>query len=631
MEVFVDTDTPYVADRWMKSRIRLDCRDHTLATQPTGNRTFPATNSPTPVYAGYRHQPLARTTGSVAIAMAASIPADLLERIATFGELLRYLRRRAGLSQTELSVAVGYSDAQISRLEQNVRLPNVATLEARFLPVLRLQNEPAARLRLLQLAERARLAKAESDVGATARDKKTSIAVLPFANLGADPNNEYFCDGLAEELLNALTKIERLFVVARGSSFSFKGKEMDARDIGKRLGVHAILEGSVKTLGDRLRVSVRLVDTDSGFQMWAERYDRELTDLFALQDEIALTIIRHLKVELLDKERAALLARGHGSLEAYNLYLKGRYYWAQRPQGIAKAIEYFELSVEKDPQSALARAGLADCYVTLGSWENGTMAPAIAMAKARVAANRALELDGRLAEAHASLAYRTTHYDWDWVAAEAQFRRSLELNPNYAIGHHWYSHLLMATGRTEESYEASKRCLELDPLDQVINFHMAWHHLFSHHYDEAIEQCMKADELHPDSLWLPYFVAMARHQLGQVGQSIAEYERAIRKSGNVTFAKAGLGHVCGFAGETARARQIFDELLAQAKYAYVPAYDMALVCVGLGWKDQAFDWLARAHEEHSGWLTYLKVEPRMDSLRGDPRFEELLRRVRLVR
>jgi serine/threonine-protein kinase len=561
--------------------------------------------------------------------MATPIPADLLERMASFGELLRYLRRRAGLSQTELSVAVGYSDAQISRLEQNVRLPNVATLEARFLPVLRLQSEPAARLRLLQLAQQARQSKADSEVAEPARSRKTSIAVLPFANLSADPNNEYFCDGLAEELLNALTKIERLFVVARGSSFSFKGKDLDARDIGRRLGVHAILEGSVKTSGERLRVSVRLVNTDSGFQIWSGRYDRKLADLFALQDEITLAIIRHLKVELLDREHAALLARGHGNLEAYNLYLKGRYCWAQRPQGIAKAIEYFELAVEKDPQSALARAGLADCYVTLGSWENGTMAPAIAMAKARVSANRALELDGRLAEAHASLAYRTTHYDWDWSAAETQFKRSLELNPNYAIGHHWYSHLLMATGRTAESYEASKRCLELDPLDQVINFHMAWHHLFSHHYDEAIEQCMKADELHPDSLWLPYFVAMARHQLGQVGQSISEYERAIGKSGSVTFARAGLGHVCGFAGQTARARQIFDELLAQSRYAYVPSYDLALVCIGLGWQDQAFEWLAKAHQEHSGWMTYLKVEPRMDSLRSDPRFSELLRLVRL--
>ena len=562
--------------------------------------------------------------------MSASIPTDFLERVSSFGDLLRYLRRRAGLTQTELSIAVGYSDAQISRLEQSLRLPDIAVLEARFLPVLRLQNEPAARQRLLRLAEQAQRERAEFETEIATQGTKTSIAVLPFVNLSTDAENDYFCDGLAEELLNALTKIKGLFVVARGSAFSFKGQNLDARDIGRRLGVQAILEGSVKTSVDRIRVSVRLVNTESGFQLWAERYDRMLTDLFALQDEIALTIIRHLKVELLEKERTAILARGHGSLEAYNLYLKGRYYWAQRPQGIAKAIEYFELAMEKDPQSALARAGLADCYVTLGSWENGTMAPAVAMTKAKVAAQRALEIDGRLAEAHASLAYRTTHHDWDWATAEAQFKRSLELNPNYAIGHHWYSHLLMATGRTAESYEASKRCLELDPLDQVINFHMAWHHLFSHHYHEAIEQCAKADELHPDSLWRPYFVAMARHQLGQLGQSIAEYESAMIKSGNVTFAKAGLGHVCGFAGETARARQIFNELLAQSKYAYVPAYDLALVCIGLGWKDQAFEWLAKTHEEHSGWLTYMKVEPRLDSLRGDARFEELLRLARLA-
>jgi TolB-like protein/DNA-binding transcriptional regulator YiaG len=564
----------------------------------------------------------------VSSTMATSIPTDVLERVTSFGELLRYLRRRVGLTQTELSIAVGYSDAQISRLEQNVRLPDIAVLESRFLPVLRLQNEPAARLHLLELAKQAQRNKADTEIAT--HKTKTSIAVLPFVNLSANPDNDYFCDGLAEELLNALTKIKGLFVVARGSAFSFKGQNLDVRDIGSRLGVQAILEGSVNTFADRIRVSVRLVNTESGFQLWAERYDRMLTDLFALQDEIALTIIQHLKVELLEKERSAILARGHGNLEAYNLYLKGRYYWAQRPQGIAKAIEYFELAIDQDPLSALARAGLADCYVTLGSWENGTMAPAVAMDRAKKAAQRALDIDGRLAEAHASLAYRTTHHDWDWAAAEAQFKRALELNPNYAIGHHWYSHLLMATGRTAESYEASKRCLELDPLDQVINFHMAWHHLFSHHYEEAIEQCMKADELHPDSLWRPYFVAMARHQLGQLGQSIAEYESAVKKSGKVTFAKAGLGHVYGFAGEKTKARQILDELRAQSKYTYVPAYDLALVCIGLGWKDQAFEWLIKTHEEHSGWLTYLQVEPRLNSLRGDPRFDELLRRAQLA-
>jgi TolB-like protein len=564
--------------------------------------------------------------------MAESIPAQMLDRFVTFGELLRYLRRRAGLTQTELSIAVGYSDAQISRLEQNLRLPNIPNIEARFLSALGLKHDGAARERLLQLAAEAQRQRADAEVSteATSAAAAPSIAVLPFLNLSADPDNEYFCDGLAEELLGALTKIRRLFVVARASAFSFKGKDLDAREIGRRLNVNTILEGSVKKAGDQLRVSVRLINADSGFQLWSERFDRRMTDLFALQDEITLAIIAQLKVELLEKEKLALLGRRQGNLEAYNLYLKGRYYWAQRPQGINKAVEYFELAIGKDPNSALARAGLADCYVTLGSWENGVLPPVQAMAKAKAAATKALELDSRLAEAHATLAYRTTHYDWDWTTAEAQYRRALELNPNYAVSHHWYSHYLTAMGRTAESLAASKRCLELDPLDLVINIHMAWHHHFARQYDEAVEQCWKTNELHPNSFWLPYFFALAYQQQGKIGEAAAEFKKAIQMSGSVTFTTAGLGHLYACAGESAEARAILDELRSRARKTYVPAYDLALVCAGLGRTDEAFEWLDKAFEERSGWLTYLKAEPRLDSLRGDSRFHGLLRRVRLI-
>jgi TolB-like protein/Tfp pilus assembly protein PilF/DNA-binding XRE family transcriptional regulator len=564
--------------------------------------------------------------------MTGSISSQTLERLATFGELLRYLRRRAGLTQTDLSIAVGCSDAQISRLEQNLRLPNVANVDARFLPALKLKHEPVARERLLWLAIDAHRrwadAAAAPDPGSIANTP--SIAVMPFLNLSTDPGNEYFCDGLAEELLNALTKIRRLFVVARASAFSFKGKDLDAREIGRRLNVDTILEGSVKREDDRLRVAVHLINTDSGFQIWSERFDRRMTDLFALQDEITLAIVDQLKVELLEKERLALLGRHPVNLEAFNLYLKGRFYWARRPQGINKAIEYFELAIEKDPRSAVARAGLADCYVTLGSWENGTMPPVQAMAKAKSAASIALELDGRLAEAHATLAYRTTHHDWDWATAEAQFRRALELNPNYAVSHHWYSHYLTAMGRTKESLEASKRCLELDPLDLVINVHMAWHHQFARQYEEAVDQCWKTNELHPNSFWPPYFFALAYQQQGKIAEAEAEFQKAIQVSGNVTFTTAGLGHLYASTGKFAEAQAIFRELCSRSQTTYVPAYDLALVCVGFGWTDQAFDWLSKAFEERSGWLAYLNVEPRLDTLRRDSRFDDLLRGLRLM-
>ena len=454
---------------------------------------------------------------------------------------------------------------------------------------------------------------------------ENSIAVLPFVNLGGEADDEYFSDGLAEEILNALGQVEALRVAARSSAFSFRGEATDIPAIAGKLQVANVLEGSVRRAGQRIRVTIQLVDARTGFQVWSERYDRQMEDIFELQDDIARAITERLKVSL-----GAGLRRSTSDLEAYELYLKGRYYWAQRPQGIGKAIEYFERAIEQDPNYARARAGLADCYVTLGSWENGTMAPIEAMAKAKEAAGKALELDERLAEAHTTLAYRTTHHDWDWACAEAQFQHAFELNPNYVVCHHWYSHYLTAVGRTEESLKASKRCLELDPLDLVMNIHMAWHYHFARQYEQAIEQCWKTGELHPNSFWLAYFFGLAYEQQGHVDRAVEEFRTSVTMSGNVTFATAALGHLYGIAGKAAEACAVYEELKARAERAYVPAYDIALVCTGMGWNDQALEYLARAQQERSGWMTYLKVDPRLDPLRGDARFIDLLRRVRLA-
>jgi TolB-like protein/Flp pilus assembly protein TadD len=564
--------------------------------------------------------------------MGNSIPVEILEKLATFGELLRYLRRRAGLTQTELSIAVGYSDAQISRLEQNLRLPNPATVQARFLPALRLKHETAAIERLLHLAQSAKQERAiaqHSPSVNTDRPAK-SLAVLPFVNISGDSDYDYFCEGLAEELINALTRISSVLVVARGSAFSFRDREVDVREIGRRLNVDTVLRGSIQRQGVRLRVTAQLIDASNGYNFWSERFDRQVADVFEIQDEITLAIVSQLKVELLSLERPAVLARRQENLEAYNLYLKGRYYWAQRPQGLAKAIDCFQLSITKDPASARARAGLADCYVTLGSWENGTLAPIEAMTKAKEAATQALKLDDHLAEAHTSLAYRTTHYDWDWERAEAQFNHAFELNPNYAICHHWYSHFLLARGRVEESLVASKRCLELDPLDLAINIHMAWHYQFARKYEQAVEQCWKTSELHPNSFWPAWFFGLAYEQQGQIGRALEEFRTAVRMSGDVTFATAALGHLYGVAGETAEAHTVLSELTARAERSYVPAYDIALVCIGLGRLDEALTQLYKARQERSGWITYLNVDPRLDPLRADSRFQDLLRQVRLA-
>jgi TolB-like protein/Flp pilus assembly protein TadD len=452
-----------------------------------------------------------------------------------------------------------------------------------------------------------------------------SIAVLPFTNLGGEADNEYFSDGLAEEILNALGQVEALKVAARSSAFSFRGKATDIATIAGKLQVANVLEGSVRRAGQRIRVTIQLVDARSGFQVWSARYDRQMEDIFELQDEIARAITERLKVSL-----DAGAKRSTSNLEAYELYLKGRYYWAQRPQGIGKAIEYFERASDKDPNYARARAGLADCYVTLGSWENGTMPPIEAMAKAKEAAGKALQLDERLAEAHTTLAYRTTHHDWDWACAEAQFQHAFELNPNYAVCHHWYSHYLTAVGRTEESLKASKRCLELDPLDLVINVHLAWHYHFARQYEQAVEQCCTTSELHPNSFWPAYFFGLAYEQQGLVDLAVEQLRTSVRMSGNVTFATAALGHLYGIAGKADEAYAVYEELKARAERAYVPAYDIALVCTGMGWNDQALEYLARAHQERSGWITYLNVDPRLDPLRHEPRFVELLRLVRLA-
>jgi TolB-like protein/Tfp pilus assembly protein PilF len=561
-----------------------------------------------------------------------AIPGEILERLTTFGELLRYLRRRAGLTQTELSIAVGYSDAQISRLEQNVRLPNLASIQARFLPVLRLKNEPIACERLLQLAKQAQQHRTDIHFGGEIRCGRAapSLAVLPFVSIGTFTDHEYLCDGIAEELINALTQIKELFVVARASAFAFRGKDADVREIGRRLNVDTVIEGSIQKMGDRLRITAQLIDAGNGFQFWSQRFDREMTDVFDVQDEITRAIVQQLKVELFIKERSVVRANKRENLESYNLYLKGRFYWAQRPQGISKAVEYFERAIEKEPGSARAHAGLADCYATLGSWENGTLPPIEAMAKAQAEATKALALDNRLAEAHTTLAYRTTHHDWDWAAAEKLFERAFELNPNYAVCHHWYSHFLMAVGRVEESLTASRRCLELDPLDLVINVHMAWHYLFARQYEHAIEQCWKTSDLHPNSFWPAWFFGLAYQQQGQSGRAIEELQIAVRMSGDVTFASAALGHLCGSVGKSAEANAIFKQLTARAAHSYVPSYDIALVCAGLGWTDQAFHYLFNAYQERSGWVTYINIDPRLDTLRSDPRFSELLHRVRMV-
>ena len=471
------------------------------------------------------------------------------------------------------------------------------------------------------------LARQVTTSGATA--VAPSIGVLPFVNMSADPENEYFCDGLAEELINALTKIENLFVVARTSAFSFKSQQLDVREIGRRLNVAHVLEGSVRKAGNQLRITAQLISVEDGYHLWSERYDRELQDVFAIQDEITLSIVDKLKLKLLRGERAALLDRYRDNVEAYSLYLKGRYYWGQRPLLIEKAIDYFEQAIAKDENYALAYSGLADCYYSLGSWEVGRLAPAVIVPKANAAAQKALTLDNMLAEAHTSLAYGKMHFEWDWAGANARLQHAHDINPHYPTLHHWQSHYMMATGDTAGSLAASKKYLEIDPLDSLANIHLAWHYVMARDFDASIEQCFKSLDLFPNLFWPHFCLGLTYEQQGLMGESHRQLERAVELA-DITFAYAGLGHSYAVAGERAKAQGVIDRLNAMAKTRYVPSFDLAMIYTGLGDIDSAFAYIDKAYQERSSWLAYLKVEPRLDRLRSDARFNDLLKRVGLV-
>jgi serine/threonine protein kinase len=457
-----------------------------------------------------------------------------------------------------------------------------------------------------------------------------SIAVLPFVNLSGDPENEYFGNGLAEELFNLLSGIKSLRVASRTSSFAFKGAKTDLRAIAQALNVAHVLEGGVRKAGNRIRVTVQLTGAADGFDLWSGRYDRELSDVFAIQDEIARTIVDALQVQLTGEQAEQLAKRATVDPEAYDCYLKGRHHWNNRPIGIPKAVQYFKEAVAKDPGYALAYTGLADCYGSMGGWEGNAMKPDDAWPQAAAAARRALELDEGLGEAHTSLGHVHLHYDWDWRAAEREFRRAMELHPTYSTAHHWFSHLAMARGQNDVSLAESRRCLELDPVDLVLNVHLIWHYWLARQPDEAVEQGFKTRELYPNAFWPEFFIGLAYEDKLVPDAAVTHLDKAAAMSAGSTFVLAALGHAYAGAGKPGKALELLSELDARGRERYVPAYDRAVICAGLNQIDSALAWLQRAYEERSSWMSYLSVEPRLDPLRSDPRFTTLLRNVGLA-
>jgi eukaryotic-like serine/threonine-protein kinase len=456
-----------------------------------------------------------------------------------------------------------------------------------------------------------------------------SIAVLPFVNMSTDPDNEYFSDGLAEELINVLTKIKGIRVVARTSAFSFKGKEIDVREIGNKLNVNTVLEGSVRKAGNRLRITVQLINVEDGYYLWSERYDRELADIFAIQDEISLAIVERLKVELLDNEKVDFLRRHTENQKAYHLYLKGRYNLNKRSaKDFQKAIGYFEQTIAEEPNYALAYAGLADTYNLLERY--GVMPPDKVLPLAQAAAIKACEIDPTLAEAYCALAYNKMIYNWDWEGSERDFRHAIALNPEYSTAHHWFAWHLVAMGRHSDAMEEIKQAQELDPLSLIINTNVGTLFYFAREYDNAIKQLHRTLEMESGFVVAHQWLARSYEQKLLFSEAIKEHQKSLEILGDDPESLASLAHAYAVSGKRNEAEKIMHVLKILSKERFVSHYWLGLIYAGLGEVEASLKYLEKACEERFDWLLFIKVEPMMDPLRSDRRFTGLLKKLGLA-
>jgi len=455
--------------------------------------------------------------------------------------------------------------------------------------------------------------------------EKKSVAVLPFVNMTPERENEFLSDGITEDLITALSQFKGLRVPASTSVFAFKGKHEDIRKIGAELCVAHVVEGSVRRAGKKLRVTAKLISVADGYNLWSERFEREIEDVFAIQDEISRAIVQALKVRLVGEAESPLVKRPTESTEAYQLYLKGRHYWTQRGEGLQKGLHYFELALLEDPNYALAHAGVADSYILLGYY--GHLATKEAFPKAKDAAARALALNNALAEAHCSLGYVHFLYDWDADGAEKEFKRAIALSPGYITAHYWYSSCLMAMGRNEDALAGDYRALEMDPISVLTNTHFAWTLVGQRQYDKAIEQLRKTLSLFPTFAIAHRLLGQCYVHLGNYKEAIEAFQQALRLSKRNSAMLAWLIYACGLAGRTAEAEKLLAELNEQAKSMHVRAFLFALGCAGLGQKETVFRHLERAYEEHDFWMQWLAIDAAFDFLHDDPRFPELLKKV----
>jgi serine/threonine-protein kinase len=450
-----------------------------------------------------------------------------------------------------------------------------------------------------------------------------SVAVLPFSDMSPAKDQDYFCDGMTEELINALTQISGLRVAARTSAFQFKGQARDIRQIGEALNVATVLDGSVRKDGDRLRITVELIGSADGYHLWAERFDRQLVDVFSVQDEIASSIVATLKGRLAASASAIGAPRSR-NLEAYSFYLEGRYHWNKRTEGeLKRSVTFFEKAIERDPEYAPAYGGIADAYVTLGTY--GALAPADVMPRAKQALERGLEIDRSLAEAYACRGCVRSVYDWSWADAEADFKRAIQLKPSYPTAHHWYAiNHLVPMLRFAEATEELHRALALDPLALAIKTSLGIKCYFAGQYEEAARLLSGTIGLDEGFGMAHFFLGATYTELGRFPEALGALETASHLTGRSPEILAALGYFYGVSGDVEGATNVLDELKQIAANRYVSPAKIAQVHVGLGERAEALKRLEEAHAERAADLAWLGVRPVFASLRAEPRFAGLL-------
>lgn len=454
------------------------------------------------------------------------------------------------------------------------------------------------------------------------------LAVLPLVNMTADPQDEFFADGMTDELISTISTVRELNVISRTSIMQYKGGGKKIAEIGRELNAGTLLEGSVRRAGTKVRIAIQLIDVQEDKHLWAQKYDRELREVFAIQSDIAQRVARALKVQLLAKVKKQVEKRPTKNTEAFTLYLKGRYYWNERTkESLNKAVGYFEKAIEIDSNYSRASVGLAECYIALG--DHVHLPPNEAFPKAKALATKALGLDDNIAEAHATLGSVLNH-EWDWAGSEREFKRAIELNPSYATAHHWYAVHLNSVGRHDEALVEIKRAQELDPLSPIIKTNIGVTYCYERRYDEAINQLKEVLETDPNFVPAHNYLGVVYACKSMFEEAIAEIQKAKTLSPAALTFNDALAYAYAMSGRREEVMNLLDELLERSRNEYVSPVSIGRIYAALGDKNRAFEWIEKAYEERASELVYLKVFPLFEALRSDPRYATLLKKIGLA-